>query len=54
MFKDEFIEDLRLTLFVGRFRMIGHLSLNFASVQIAAFYKTNPILIDFDSILKKV
>ena len=30
--------------------MIGHLSSNFASVQIAAFYKTNQILIDFDNI----
>ena len=32
MFQDEFIKDLLLILFVGRFRMIGHLSLKFASL----------------------
>ena len=32
MFQDEFIKDLRLILFVGRFWMIGHLFSKFASL----------------------
>ena len=32
MFQNDFIKDLRLILFVGRFRMIGHLSSKFASL----------------------
>ena len=40
MFQDEFIKDLRLILFVSRFWMSGHLSLNFASLSIDDFHKT--------------
>ena len=54
MFQDEFIKDLRLILFVSRFRMIGHLSSNFPSLKIDDFRKTKQILNDFDSVLKKV
>ena len=32
MFLDESIKDLQIILFAGRFRMIGHLCSNFASV----------------------
>ena len=32
MFQDEFIKDLRLILFVGRFIMIGRLFSKFASL----------------------
>ena len=32
MFQDEFIKDLRLILFVSRFRIIGRLSSKFASL----------------------
>ena len=32
MFQNDFVKDLRLILFVGRFRIIGHLSSKFASL----------------------
>ena len=52
MFQNEFIKDLRLILFVSRFRMIGHLSSKFPSLQIDDFHKTKQISNDFDSVLK--
>ena len=45
---------LRLILFVGIFRMIGHSSSIVASLQADDFYKRNRISNDFDSVLKKV
>ena len=54
MFQDKFTKNLHLILLVGRFRMIAHLSSNFASLKIDDFYNTNKILNDFDSILKRV
>ena len=54
MFKYEFIKGLSLILFVSRFRMIGHLSSNFPSLQIDDFHETKQISNDFDSVLKKV
>ena len=46
--------NLRLILFVGRFRMIGHSSSIFASLQVDDIHKRNQISNDFDSVLKKV
>ena len=54
MFQDEFIKDLRLILFVSRFRMIGHLFSKFVSLKIDDFHKTKQISNDFDRVLKKV
>ena len=54
VFEGEFIKDLHLVMVFGKFGMIGHLSLNFESLKIADFYKTNQITNDFDSVLKKV